>query len=291
MSQHGLLPDQKKWENITRLLDDDNLAVRDALLREFNQNPDESLIFLKDIVGRPDNILVKHAQDFIKQLGWVDGVGDFFNFIRSLRYELESGWFLLDRTIFPNFDISSSTLFLDQMADRTKELLVPPQNAREICSTLNRVFFHEYNFRAAGKDFSNPENSFLHKVIARKKGLPITLCVLYLLVSRRIGFDLEPIGIPGRFMLGCFSEKIPFYIDVWSGGKFYEVEQMESFLGNFSSDESGSYLLPVTVGETLTRGCRNLVQQYIKSGDSKKSELFQSFVDEFEKVHRKEANA
>ena len=141
MSQHGLLPDQKKWENITRLLDDDNQAVRDALLKEFNQNPDESLIFLKDIVGRPDNILVKHAQDFIKQLGWVDGVGDFFNFIRSLRYELESGWFLLDRTIFPNFDISSSTLFLDQMADRTKELLVPPQNAREICSTLNRVFF------------------------------------------------------------------------------------------------------------------------------------------------------
>ena len=160
------------------------------------------------------------------------------------------------------------------MADRTKELLVPPQNAREICSTLNRVFFHEYNFRAAGKDFSNPENSFLHKVIARKKGLPITLCVLYLLVSRRIGFDLEPIGIPGRFMLGCFSEKIPFYIDIWSGGKFYEVEQMESFLGNFSSDESGSYLLPVTVGETLTRGCRNLVQQYIKSGDSKNLNCF-----------------
>ena len=181
----------KKWENITRLLDDDNQAVRDALLKEFNQNPDESLIFLKDIVGRPDNILVKHAQDFIKQLGWVDGVGDFFNFIRSLRYELESGWFLLDRTIFPNFDISSSTLFLDQMADRTKELLVPPQNAREICSTLNRVFFHEYNFRAAGKDFSNPENSFLHKVIAKRKAYPLLFAFFICLYLVGLGLILN----------------------------------------------------------------------------------------------------
>ena len=47
MSQHGLLPDQKKWENITRLLDDDNQVVRDGLLKEFNQNPEKVLFFLK----------------------------------------------------------------------------------------------------------------------------------------------------------------------------------------------------------------------------------------------------
>ena len=49
-----------------------------------------------------------------------------FNFIRSLRYE--SIRLVFARSYyFPNFDISSSTLFLDQMADRAKELLVPPQ--------------------------------------------------------------------------------------------------------------------------------------------------------------------
>ena len=41
----------KKWENITRLLDDDNQVVRDSLLKEFNQNPKKSLIFLKEIVA------------------------------------------------------------------------------------------------------------------------------------------------------------------------------------------------------------------------------------------------
>ena len=80
----------------------------------------------------------------------------------------------------------------------------------EICSVMNRVLFHEYGFRGAGKDFENPQNSFLHRVLERRKGLPITLSVIYILIARRLGFDLEPIGLPGRFMVGCFSDERPF---------------------------------------------------------------------------------
>ena len=66
---------------------------------------------------------------------------------------------------------------------------------------------------------------------------------------------------------------------------------MEDFLDDYSIENSGSYLLPVTVAETLTRGCRNLVQQYAKLGDEENSILFQNFVNEFERVHQREANA
>ncbi len=281
----------EKWKQLSRLLDDENPTVRSGLIDEFNRNPKDGLRFLEELIRAPNQLLAKHAQNYMVELGWIDGVGDFLNFIRSLRYELESGWFLLDRTISTNFDVASSTLFLDQLSDRVRELLLPPQTSKDICSIINRVFFHEYAFRPAIKDFTNPENSFLHRVLEEKKGIPITLCVVYLLVARRIGIELEPIGLPGRFMLGCFAENKPFYIDVWSGGKFYEIEQMEDFLGDFSIDESGSFLLPITVAETLSRGCRNLVGFYAKTGDLKKSLLFQRFVDEFEKAYQKETNA
>ena len=138
---------------------------------------------------------------------------------------------------------------------------------------------------------ADPQNSFLHRVLERRRGLPITLSVVYILVARRIGFEIDPIGLPGRFMVGCFSETKPFYIDVWSGGKFLEIEQMADFLDDSSIEDSGSLLLPVTVAETLTRGCRNLVQQYGKQGDADNARLFNKFVLEFENVQQREANA
>ena len=291
MNKRKVSENEKKWDQVRRLLDDENPVVRKGLLEQFNRFPDEGVRFLEQLIREPDNLLAKHAHSLLVELGWVDGVGGFLEFIRSLRYELETGWFLLDRTIFPSLDISSSTLFLDRLADRVRELLVLPHSSKEICSVLNRVLFHEFGFRGASKDFSDPQNSFLHLVLERRRGLPITLSVVYILVARRIGLELEPIGLPGRFMVGCFSDKKPFYVDAWSGGKFHEIEQMEVFLDNPSIENSGSYLLPVTVGETLTRGCRNLVQQYAKSNDVVNSGLFQKFVNEFERIYQREANA
>ncbi len=291
MSKSAETENEKRWDLVERLLDDENPVVRSGLLDQFNRFPNEGIRFLEQLIREPDNLLAKHAHSIMVELGWVDGVGGFLEFIRSLRYELESGWFLLDRSIFPSLDISSSTLFLDRLADRARELLVPPHSSKEICSVLNRVLFHEFSFRGASKDFSDPQNSFIHKVLERRRGLPITLSVVYLLVARRIGLELEPIGLPGRFMVGCFLDKKPFYIDAFSGGKFLEIEQMEGFLDHSSIENSGSYLLPVTVAETLTRGCRNLVQQYAGSGDVENSRLFQKFANEFERVHQRETNA
>ncbi len=276
---------------IKSLIDDESPSVRDAVVEQLRSFPESSKPFLKEILDGKDPLLAKHAQEISKVLGWADVVGDFMKFIRSQRYELETGWFLLDRTVYPNFQAFASTLLMDKLADRVRELLTPPLSPRQMCSIINRVLFHEYGFRGSGKDFENPENSFLHRVLDRRQGLPITLSVLYLLVARRVGLELEPIGLPGRFMVGCFAEDRPFYLDSWSGGRIFELEQMEDFLEHSSVEDSGSALLPVTVGETLCRGCRNLVHHFLLAKEPAKSKLFSGFVKEFERVHRLASDA
>lgn len=280
-----------QFKSIKSLVDDETPSVRQGILKFLGENPESGKAFLLSIVEGEDPLLAKHAQEIFKSLGWVDVVSEFIEFIRSQRYELETGWFLLDRTVYPDFQVSASTLFIDKLSDRVRELITPPLTPRNTCSLINRVLFHEYGFRGAGKDFENPENSFLHRVLDRRQGLPITLSVLYLLISRRIGLDLEPIGLPGRFMVGCFSDDQPFYLDAWSGGKILELEQMENYLEHSSIEDSGSALLPVTVGETLCRGCRNLVHHFRLAKDQEKSDLFSDFVKEFERVQKLASNA
>ena len=281
----------RRWRPFRALLDDESPLVRKALLDQLEENAEEGVVFLREMSEDDDPLLARHAQDLMKSLGWVDGVAGFIEFIRSRRYELETGWFLLDRTVYPSFELSSATLFLDELSDRCRELLAPPMLPLEICSVMNRVLFHEYGFRGAGKDFENPQNSFLHRVLERRKGLPITLSVIYILIARRLGFDLEPIGLPGRFMVGCFSDERPFYIDPWSGGRIHEVDQVEEYLGDYSIEDSGSALLPITVADTLVRGCRNLIHHYLKAEDPEKSGLFTTFVLEFERIQRIAASA
>lgn len=273
------------------LLDDESSVVRDSMVRLLNDFPESGRSFLSKIISESDDIISKHAKVIQDELGWTDSKEDFINFIRSRRYELETGWYLLDRTVNPSLDSSVSSLLLDGLADRVRELLTTPLDPKQTCIVLNRVLFHEFGFRGAGKNFENPENSFLNSVLKNKKGLPITLSLIYILVARRVGFDLEPIGLPGRFMVGCFAREIPFYIDAWAGGKMIDLEDMGQYIGVSIDESSGGNLLPVTVSEMLTRGCRNLVHHYAVSGKKKESEMFQLFVAEFYKIRGIESNA
>ena len=282
---------KSRWIAVQNLLDDESAVVRDALIKFLQEVPEEGREFLVGLSQGNNAYLAKQALDMIEKLGWIDGAGDFFRFIRSLRYELETGWFLLDRTVYPDFETSTYSFFLDKLADRCRELILKPSSPRMTCEVINRVLFHEYGFRGARENYENPENSFLHRVLDRREGLAISLCTIYILVAHRIGFELDPIGTPGRFMVGCFSERYPFYIDCWAGGRIMELEQMEDKLGVLPDEESGVTLLPVTVAETLTRACRNLCRHYASENNITKTKMFESFVNEFERVHQEASNA
>ena len=108
MKKCSQVKQDSKWSHVRRLLDDENPIVRKALMEELIRSPQVGLAFLEQVIREPDHLLAKHAHNLLSELGWVDGVEGFLQFINSQRYELESGWFLLDRTMSPTFDISSS---------------------------------------------------------------------------------------------------------------------------------------------------------------------------------------
>ncbi|MBT3570581.1 MAG: hypothetical protein HN494_17160, partial [Opitutae bacterium] len=163
MTEISLSPERAKA--LLGLLDDDSPFVQKALVEELKRLSGSGEAFLREISQGLDASLAVRARELLNELGWADGVQAFLEFIRSLKYELETGWFLLDRAVYPTCDIAACHLFLDEIAERCRELMTPPTSAREQCRIMNRVFFHEYGFRGATKDFSDPENSFLHKVV------------------------------------------------------------------------------------------------------------------------------
>lgn len=274
-------------EAFISLLDDTNSKVRAQLLAHFLARAEVARRFLVSVAEGKHRELAWHARWFLNELHFSDPAAEFRGFIRSLNYELETGSLLLARTVMPAADFGECEVTLDRLAARCRELIAEPSSVRMRCRAINRVLFHEEGFRGNTENYTDPLNSLLPEVLVRKKGLPITLGIVYLLVAQRIGLELEPVGLPGHFMVGCFSESAPFYIDAFEQGAFRTPGEVVMFLRGQGLEPSVGDLAPSPVREVLCRCCRNLANHYAAAGDERRALMFSDFVGEFEAAYER----
>lgn len=274
-------------DSFTSLLDDTSPVVRSRLLAYFAARETEAKTLLTELADGKNRALAWHARWFLTELRFSDPVAEFRGFIQSLNYELETGAILLARTVLPATAAGECAAELDRLAARCRELIAEPATARERCRVLNRVLFHEEGFRGNTENYTDPLNSFLPEVLERRKGIPISLGIVYLLVAQRIGLELEPVGMPGHFLVGCFSEGQPFFVDAFEQGAFRGTAELLLLLRSQGLEPSIADLAPTPVREVLARCCRNLVNHYAAAGDERRSLLFHSFAAEFEAAYER----
>lgn len=276
-------------EALLSLLDDTSTTVRRALLARFTQVGASAAPFLQTIAQGSNRILARHAAWFLEELKFSDPVAEFRGFIRSQNYELETGVLLLARTIEPRLDVGECCSELDAIAERCRELIVEPSSMREKCRVLNRVLFHEWGFHGNVEHYTDPRNSFIDQVLKRRTGIPISLSVVYLLVAERLGLELEPVGLPGHFIVGCFADDLPFFIDAFDRGVFRDADEIFELLRANNIVPKQSDLAPTPIREVLCRSCRNLVNHFTAAGRPERAKLFAHFVEEFESTFERSA--
>jgi regulator of sirC expression with transglutaminase-like and TPR domain len=269
---------------LIRLLDDPSPAVRRALLAHFSARPREALRLLTSLAQNPKSPLASIAQGYLDELELSDPAEDFRALIRARTYELETGALFLARVVEPDLKHAQINDVLDRWAERCTDLITEPSSAREKCRIINRVLFHEEQLRGNQDAYMDPDNSFLHRVLERRMGIPISLSTLYLLVAQRIGLDLEPVALPGHFVVGCYLDDTPFFIDAFEGGMLRSAEDIIARLRRERVDLSLADLVPATTAEVLCRMCRNLVVHFAHAGDRERSVLFAGFVAAFEQA-------
>jgi regulator of sirC expression with transglutaminase-like and TPR domain len=107
-------------------------------------------------------------------------------------------------------------------------------------------------------DYDNPRNSMLDVVLARRRGLPILLSVVYVEVSRRAGIPLAGVGLPGHYVVGHFGTDPPLLIDPFAGGVLGPV---------VAPEVAAIYVRPWRPHETALRILTNLTVAYSSRAD------------------------
>jgi regulator of sirC expression with transglutaminase-like and TPR domain len=268
---------------LERLLDDPSPVVQKAVLSKLKSTGTEGIRWLENL--KQHEALGKLAQDLLSKLRTPEtATQSFLEYIRGGSIDLEEACLLLERTADPSLPDHAYRQELNRLAERTQELMAEPLDLRAKCRLLCRVIFGEEGYRGSQESFAVPASSLLSQVIETHRGIPISLCLIFLLVARRLGLPVEPVGLPGRFMVGVFRGREPLYIDCYEGGVFRTRAEVQLLLLDNQLPADEAFLQPVSTQHTIARCCRNLVSQYEAQGDDRRSRLFLSLVHALEKL-------
>lgn len=110
--------------------------------------------------------------------------------------------------------LSTLDAFAREIGARAKD-----GHGRHYVDAVNHFLFQELGIRGNEDDYYDPHNSCLNEVISRRVGIPITLSVLYMEISRRLARPVFGIGLPGHFIVQYNDGQYSTFIDPFNGGE------------------------------------------------------------------------
>lgn len=134
---------------------------------------------------------------------------------------------------------------------------------------LHDYLFEELDFQGNTDDYYNTANSYLPAVLDSRRGLPITLSLIYKIVAERLGFRSFGVGLPGHFLAGIEANGEVTLIDPFAGGRILTVEEAHERMAEVIGPDfewSDELLRPVSHRHWLTRMLQNLLHVFGAAG-------------------------
>ena len=167
---------------------------------------------------------------------------------------------------YPDLDVQQVLGDVDQLLARIKRRLPADASALQKLRLLNQFFFHDLNFGGNVNDYYDPDNSYVNVVLKTRRGIPITLAVMWLELAGSLGLNARGVAFPGHFMVKVNLPKGQVVIDPFTGQSLSREElseRLEPFrqrstgLDEFDTP-IGLYLQSTPPREIISRMLRNL---------------------------------
>ncbi|WP_226390940.1 transglutaminase-like domain-containing protein [Penaeicola halotolerans] len=186
--------------------------------------------------------------------------------------DLLEGIWLLNTYQYPDLELETLQKELEQLYyDAWLEFNQDLQAVDKI-RVLNSVVFNKLKFSANTKNFHAPGNSMLHVVLETRRGNPISLCVVYMLIAQKLKLPVYGVNLPNLFVLTYKTEDQQFYINAFNKGLIFSKADIANYLGHLRLDTKDKYFEPCTHIDIVARMLRNLYISFEKLGDSAKME-------------------
>ena len=126
----------------------------------------------------------------------------------------------------PAVDLSRHLDDVRAWSAAVQQRLEGSRSVDRIVETINRILFDEEGFHGEDEDYYDPRSALVSELLEHHAGLPITLSVLYIELSRRVGAEVAGVSLPGRFLVKLGE----LVIDPFDGGRVLTTVELQRIL-------------------------------------------------------------
>lgn len=171
---------------------------------------------------------------------------------------------------YPDLDVQQLLGDVDQLTERVRRRLPLDAPPIQRLRALNQFFFRDLGFGGNINDYYDPDNSHLNAVLRTRRGIPITLALIWLEIAQGLRLKARGVNFPGHFMVKVNLPEGQVIIDPFTGqslGREDLSERLEPYkrsqgLVDEFDVPAGLYLQAAPPREILARLLRNLKEIY-----------------------------
>ena len=173
---------------------------------------------------------------------------------------------------YPDLDTAHYLGKVNELAGLAATAVSPHKSVLIQADSLADFLFREQGFQGNLPFYFDPRNSFLNEVLDRRRGIPITLSLLYVSIAERLGLPAFGVGMPGHFIVGLRVAGQDYYLDPFHEGKRLTMQDCAKLVRETTGYEFSEAWLaptePIAILARMLNNLRNIYVQYQRWGEA-----------------------
>jgi regulator of sirC expression with transglutaminase-like and TPR domain len=263
---------QSEIKALISLLDDEDYEVLNHVETKIRSMGDTVIPYLEDRWEESSlsPLMQKKLEDLIHDLQYNAFYDRLLNWRNTGSEDLLKGMWAIATYQYPELSLEKLRQDVEQIYYEVWLEIRDGMHPMDQIKTLNSVIFGKLKFGANTKHFHSASNSMLNIVIDLKKGNPISLCVIYLLVAQKLNLPIWGVNLPNLFILTYKSGNMQFYINVFNRGLVFSRVDIDNYIAQYNFPQNEIFYQPCNNLDIIRRVLRNLTLAFEKVGDDDK---------------------
>jgi regulator of sirC expression with transglutaminase-like and TPR domain len=253
----------------------------------------EAIAHLENVLDNNFNELIRErCTSMIQDLSRNENYQSFCKWLQNDPSDLLKGYILVSKTRYPDLDEEQIIIQIEQMKMDIWLELNEELTALEIVKVLNHLIFDVHRFEPPNSgDAYAPRNTYINTLLEFKKGSPLSLGILYIILAQKLGIPIYGVNLPVNFLLAYLTgsglknpgeKDVLFYINPFQKGSLLTRTTIEQFIRQLKLRPDDSYYSPSNNREIIRQLINNLIYYYNDNREHDKASDLDTLLNAYE---------
>lgn len=262
------------------LLDDPDHSIFEHVRSEIEKMGNDAIPALEEAWENHSygDLFSSRIEDLIQSIQNNSTINTLSNWVQSGEQDLLKGLIAVAKYQYPGLQEEPILELFNKIEKDVWIELNDELTSLEKLKVINHILFDVHGFLGNKTDYNNPDNSYINRVLETKKGNPISLSCIYMVLAKRLELPIYGINLPRHFILAWVDPysvmqgkeidetDILFYFNPFSEGAVFGRNDISSFLEELRIEPNKSFFTPCSTLDIMKRTLNNLGYAYQSKG-------------------------